>query len=158
MAKPLLTALALTFLLGCARSEPAIAEAPAVPSPITEEAAQPEPPAAPEAPAQVLEDPGPADEDPAAATAGDHSLLFFLNPRGRPCQMQDQILKDMGSALTDKAALQYVSVADPLAKPNLYKYGIRALPALILVDAEGNEVHRFSPGIQSSDTILAALN
>ena len=93
-----------------------------------------------------------------AAAGSGHTLLFFLNPNGRPCQMQQQLLEEMGATLTDKVALREVSTQVPGDRPLLYQYGIRALPLLILVDDAGKELHRFTPGIQSPDTILAALD
>ena len=58
---------------------------------------------------------------------------------------------------------------DPLAKvtiikttesqdyPLFQKYGIRGLPSLIILDGNGKEVHRFTPGIQEENTILTVL-
>lgn len=124
---------------------------------------QAEPQAQPDAPATVAEAPeaaaaasatAPAPTD--AAQAGDRKLMFFLNPNGRPCQMQQAILDQLGDGLA--VELQHVSVLDNGNRPTLYQYGVRSLPALILVDAAGQELHRFTPGIQSADTILAALD
>lgn len=84
-------------------------------------------------------------------------LLFFLNPNGYPCQVQQGILAGMGAALTDKVTVQYVSTEDPTSRGALYTYGIRALPALIEVDPAGKDLHRFSPGIHEAADILAAL-
>jgi thioredoxin-related protein len=63
----------------------------------------------------------------------------------------------MGSMLTDRVHVEYVPVTDSGNRPTLYKYGVRSLPALILVDAEGAELHRFPPGIRDADAILAVL-
>jgi thioredoxin-related protein len=38
-----------------------------------------------------------------------------------------------------------------------YTYGIRGLPSLILLDKNGKELKRFSPGIQDGKAILSAL-
>ena len=147
MAKRIIPLLALAVLLGCTTTETALSAPVTDPATTTPTAAagEPEPAADPVA-------------EPTAAPAHDRTLLFFLNPKGRPCQLQDQILTEMGAGLNDKVTLQYVSVADPLSKPALYQYGIRSLPALILVDGEGQELHRFTPGIQPEATILAALD
>ena len=93
---------------------------------------------------------------PVAATAPGGELLFFLNPKGRPCQMQQAIIAQLGDDLP--VTVREVSVLDDANRPSLYQYGVRSLPALILVDAAGKEVHRFTPGIQPADTILAALD
>ncbi len=37
------------------------------------------------------------------------------------------------------------------------QYGIRGLPTLVIADKDGRELSRFSPGVQSSDAVLAAL-
>ena len=97
-------------------------------------------------------------EAPAAVATGGRRLLFFLNPEGRPCQMQRAILEELGDDLTSVVAVEQVSVLDANNRPVLYQYGIRSLPALILVDAEGGELHRFTPGIQPAATSLAALD
>ncbi|MCK6504975.1 thioredoxin family protein [Myxococcota bacterium] len=93
----------------------------------------------------------------AAAAEHDQTLLFFINPSGRPCQMQDQIIQEMGTSLTSKVNLQYVSVNDPASREIMGRYGVRALPTLILVDGEGAELHRFPAGIRPAETILAAI-
>jgi thioredoxin-related protein len=49
-------------------------------------------------------------------------------------------------------------VLEEASRPTLYQYGIRSLPALILVDGSGGELHRFTPGIQPAEAILAALD
>jgi len=88
-----------------------------------------------------------------------YQLLFFLNPNGRPCQMQNRILKEMGSSLTDKADLIYLSTTKlEQTKPYFNKYGIRALPSLVVLDGNGQVVKRFAPGIQSKESILQALD
>jgi len=87
----------------------------------------------------------------------DLTLLFFLNPYGQPCRMQDSVLKGMGEKLTGSAELKYIKTTDPDSRAQFSKYGIRALPSLILVDGEGNSVKRFPPGIQSENSILDAM-
>ena len=39
-----------------------------------------------------------------------------------------------------------------------YDYGVRSLPSLVLVDKAGNVSKVFPPGIQSIETISAALD
>ncbi len=98
-----------------------------------------------------------APEASPAATAHDRTLLFFLNPSGRPCQMQDQIIRQLGTELTSRVDLRYVSIDDPSSRALMGSYGIRALPTLILVDSSGSELHRFPAGIRDGAAILAAL-
>ena len=103
--------------------------------------------------------PSSAAKTPAAATPvpAKQTLLFFLNPNGAPCQMQDRILKEMGPSLTEKASVKYISVSDPSARELFGQYGIRALPSLIVLDAKGKEAKRFPPGIQSAETVKAVF-
>ncbi len=84
-------------------------------------------------------------------------LLFFINPNGRPCQIQDSILKEMGPELENKVDIVYIKTTDPAAREVFYKYGIRSLPNLILTDLKGNELNRFPPGIQYKESIRSAL-
>lgn len=114
------------------------------------------------APASGGDGPSPSVSAAAASASGpvadlDRTLLFFLKPTGRPCIRQDAILQDMGSGLTDKVHVEYVPVTDPANRQTLYRYGVRSLPALILVDPEGAELHRFPPGIRDADAILSVL-
>ncbi len=85
-------------------------------------------------------------------------LLFFLNPNGRPCQIQTSILQGMEKELTPLAEVKYIQTTDPSVRDLFYKYGIRGLPSLIIVDKDGSELKRFSPGIQEKKAILDALN
>ncbi len=133
------TLLLALLTIGCSHAEP-LAE------PATEAAAQP-----------VVEvEAAPAEADPLPAATDGRTLMFFLNPNGRPCQMQQGILDQLGESLT--VDVKHVSVLDNSNRPTLYQYGIRSLPALILVDSSGQELHRFTPGIQPADAILAALD
>ena len=77
-------------------------------------------------------------------------LVFFMNPGGAPCQMQDRILQEMAPELKGKAEVVYLktTVAGDIAK--FQQYGIRALPTLIVTDASGKEIRRATPGIQSA--------
>ncbi len=85
-------------------------------------------------------------------------ILFFINPHGRPCLIQLSILDEMKDKLADLATVKQVSTIVPEDRATYYKYGVRALPSLILVDNSGKEIKRFPPGIQSEKTILEALN
>ncbi len=83
-------------------------------------------------------------------------ILFFLNPGGRPCQIQEEILNKMKGQLNGVKIVN-VSTAKMEDRAKFYTYGIRALPAIIILDINGKEEHRFSPGIQDSNIILKYL-
>lgn len=85
------------------------------------------------------------------------TLLFFMNPAGRPCQTQDQILAEGRSKWESRLTLRYVRTDVPADRDVFYQYGIRSLPALILVGADGREITRYSPGIQPVDAVLAGI-
>jgi thioredoxin len=85
--------------------------------------------------------------------ATDFKLVFFLNPKGGPCRMQDAILGEMAKELKGKVDIQYVKTSVPGDQDIFYQYGIRALPTLLLADASGKEIKRMPPGIQRIDDI-----
>jgi thioredoxin-related protein len=94
-----------------------------------------------------------------SSTSNKMNVLFFMNPMGSPCQMQDRILNDMGTILTDKAEVTYIKTTEmEKARPMFMKYGIRALPSMIVLNNDGSVRHRFSPGIISSENLSAILN
>lgn len=80
-------------------------------------------------------------------------LVFFMNPGGAPCQVQDRILQEMGPELKGKAEVVYyrTTVASDIAR--FQQYGIRALPTLMVTDASGKEIRRATPGIQSATQV-----
>ena len=77
-------------------------------------------------------------------------LVFFMNPNGAPCQMQDRILQDMAGELRSKVDVVYYKTTSPTDIALFQQYGIRALPTLVLTDASGKEIRRATPGIQSA--------
>jgi thioredoxin len=85
-----------------------------------------------------------------AAPAALPHLVFFMNPGGAPCQMQDRILQEMGAELKGKAEVVYYRTTVPADIAKFQQYGIRALPTLIVTDASGKEIRRATPGIQSA--------
>lgn len=85
------------------------------------------------------------------------TLVFFMNPNGRPCQMQDEMLTKAKADLEKTAVVRYVKTTVPADRDAFYEYGVRSLPQLILVDEKGNPVHRFAPGIQEMDVIMQAI-
>jgi len=80
-------------------------------------------------------------------------LVFFMNPNGMPCQMQDRVLREMAPELSARAELIYYRTTDPADLAQFGAYGIRSLPALVLTDASGREIRRATPGIQSAEQI-----
>jgi thioredoxin 1 len=86
-----------------------------------------------------------------------YQILFFMNPNGRPCQMQDGIIKAMGESLSGKATVKYYKTTQRDDYAAFGTYGIRGLPSLIILDEKGKEVKRFTPGIHDAATILKAL-
>jgi thioredoxin 1 len=85
-------------------------------------------------------------------------LVFFMNPNGSPCQMQDQILQGMASELKGKANVVYYKTTVPSDIAMFQQYGIRSLPQLVVTDASGKETRRATPGIQSADKVRQLLN
>jgi thioredoxin 1 len=91
----------------------------------------------------------------AAAPTGE--ILFFMNPNGRPCQMQLSIISGMKDKLAPLASIKYVKTTEDADQQTFGKFGIRGLPSLIIVDKSGKELKRFTPGIQNEEAILGAL-
>ena len=80
-------------------------------------------------------------------------LVFFMNPNGMPCQMQDRVLREMAPELSARADLVYYRTTEPADLAQFDAYGIRSLPSLILTDAAGRELRRATPGILSAEQI-----
>jgi thioredoxin 1 len=80
-------------------------------------------------------------------------LVFFMNPNGMPCQLQDRVLQEMAPELKGRAQVVYLRTTERNDLAGFEHYGIRSLPALILTDAAGRELRRGTPGIQSADQI-----
>lgn len=106
--------------------------------------------------------PSPAENTRVGATnsssqAADLQLVFFLNPNGEPCQMQDSILATMAPELEGRVTIRYVSTTIA-ADQNLFNgYGVRALPTLLLADGTGKEIRRLSPGVQDAEAVRRLL-
>jgi thioredoxin 1 len=83
-------------------------------------------------------------------------LVFFMNPNGRPCQMQDQILRGMPD-LSAWADVVYYRTTEPADIARFQEYGIRSLPQLIVTDANGAELRRATPGILSDPDVRRLL-
>ncbi len=95
---------------------------------------------------------------PVANTAGAlPHLVFFMNPGGAPCQMQDRVLREMSSELNGRFELVYYRTTNTYDLPAFDRFGIRSLPSLVLTDAAGNELRRATPGVQSPEAIRHLL-
>ncbi len=92
-----------------------------------------------------------------AAPAAKATLIFFMNPNGRPCQKQDEILKDSRGQWEALANLRYVRTDVAADRDVFYQYGIRSLPNLILAGPDGKEILRYPPGIQSAESIVSGI-
>lgn len=109
-----------------------------------------------QAPQQSAQSPaGPAT---AAVDQAGHKLVFFINPDGAPCQMQGKILAGMADELKDKVAVRAVRTTVREDLDIFYAYGIRALPTLLLTDADGNEIDRLPPGVHPAETIRGLVD
>jgi thioredoxin 1 len=87
---------------------------------------------------------------PAARAAPRTRLVFFMNPNGQPCQIQDRILKEMSGELAGRAEVVYYKTTNDGDIQKFMQYGVRSLPMLLLTDASGKEIRRATPGIQSA--------
>jgi thioredoxin 1 len=85
-------------------------------------------------------------------------LIFFMNPNGRPCQLQDQVLEQLTPSLKGRAEVVRFRTTSPQDLPQFERFGIRSLPQLVVTDASGRELRRATPGIQSADQLLQLLS
>jgi thioredoxin len=103
--------------------------------------------------------PAPQATRPAAAqaTADLPRLVFFMNPNGVPCQLQDRVLRELAPELSGRAALITYRTTEQADLASFGRYGIRSLPMLIVTDASGAEVRRATPGIHTAEEIRQLL-
>jgi thioredoxin 1 len=94
---------------------------------------------------------------PAQLKQQGHALVFFLDPNGAPCQMQDTILRGMSEELQGIVDLRYLQTTVPADLDHFYKFGVRGLPTLLVTDAAGKELRRLPPGVKSVEEIRALL-
>ena len=85
------------------------------------------------------------------------TLLFFMNPDGIPCQMQNEILNEALSEIKEIVDVQYIKTTNPSDKDYFYDFSIRGLPSMLVIDAEKKIIARFTPGIQNRETIVKAI-
>ena len=93
-----------------------------------------------------------------AIGAGKKTVVFFLNPQGGPCKVQNEIVQQL---LKDRKGSFSVAYVDALKAENqraFYDYGVRNLPQLVLVDGKGKIAQFFPPGIQTYDALAMALD
>ncbi len=93
----------------------------------------------------------------AVSQTADYKIIFFLDPNGEPCRMQDAILNDMTNELNGKVNIHHVQTTIAADRDIFYHYGIRALPTLLLADASGKEIKRMPPGVKSPEDIRALI-
>ncbi len=89
------------------------------------------------------------------ATKG--TLLFFLNPGGRPCQMQARIIHKSKAEIEKYVQIKYISTSDSSSRSMFYQFGIRGLPSMIILNSDQSIAHRLPPGIQPVAQILRTL-
>ena len=99
----------------------------------------------------------------APAVAASHApgalprLVFFMNPNGMPCQLQDRVLRELAPQLSGRAVLVYYRTTEPADLAQFGRYGVRSLPMLVVTDGDGRELRRATPGIHTADEIRALL-
>lgn len=89
---------------------------------------------------------------------GKATLIFFLNPYGGPCIKQKEVLDKLLQSRKNNFNIASVSTIIQNDQKAFYDYGIRSLPSLVLVDKKGKIGRVFPPGIQSAETLNAALD
>lgn len=94
----------------------------------------------------------------AIASGKQNTIVFFQNPAGMPCKAQNELLQKLHGDRKQNFNIVSVSVARPEDQKAFYDYGIRSLPSLVLVDRRGRVERVFPPGIQSYETLAAALD
>jgi thioredoxin 1 len=94
---------------------------------------------------------------PGKQVVKEKTLMFFMNPNGRPCQMQNEIITSVRGKIDSLVNVQYVKTTVEQDQAQFYKYGIRSIPMLIVVDNSGKEIKRFTPGIQEQEKLISEL-
>jgi thioredoxin 1 len=96
-------------------------------------------------------------ENAALRTAKDRTVLFFMNPNGMPCKMQNEIVQKAKDSILLLADIKYVKTTEPQDRRMFSDYYIRGLPSLIIIDKNNRELKRFTPGIHDAQEIISAL-
>lgn len=134
MLRNIILLLAIITLFGCSQEQPS-------------QAAKPSEPTATGA--------KPTQNNPEIAQ---HLLVFFINPNGGPCKMQENILNQMSAELDGKVLIRPVKTTVKADMDIFYAYGIRGLPTILLADSSGKEISRLPPGVHPAETIRKLLN
>ncbi len=100
--------------------------------------------------------PSPSHAPLAAPATARARLVFFMNPNGAPCQMQDRILREMSAELS-RVDVVYYKTTEPADIARFQEYGIRSLPQLVVTDPTGRELRRATPGIQGPDQVRSLI-
>lgn len=94
----------------------------------------------------------------AIGAGGKPTLVFFLNPQGGPCRAQNSVLEKLYKDRGGNFNVAYVNALKKENEQAFYDYGVRNLPSMVLVDSTGKIARVFAPGIQSPETVSAALD
>jgi thioredoxin-like negative regulator of GroEL len=92
------------------------------------------------------------------AKGGKPTLVFFQNPYGGPCKAQKGVLDKLTENRKGNFNIASVNAMNQDDQKAFYDYGVRSLPSLVLVDKKGTINKVFPPGIQSIETLSAALD
>jgi thioredoxin-related protein len=92
-----------------------------------------------------------------AIESGKKTIVFFQNPNGRPCQIQNVELQKLKQTLGDNIKIVYVSAISQADQQAFYDYGIRSLPSIVLLSSKGEIAQYFPPGIHNHDTLMTAV-
>ncbi len=87
-----------------------------------------------------------------------NTVVFFINPMGGPCKAQKQVLEQLQKDRGSNFNIAYVNALKEENQRAFYDYGVRSLPTVVLVDKQGKISRFFPPGIQSYETLAAALD
>lgn len=87
-----------------------------------------------------------------------NTIVFFQNPLGGPCKAQNEILQKLLKDRKNGFNIASVSTMKPEDQRAFYDYGVRSLPTVVLVNKKGDIANFFPPGIQSYETLSAALD
>jgi thiol-disulfide isomerase/thioredoxin len=87
-----------------------------------------------------------------------HTIVFFQNPMGGPCRAQKEIVQRLLKDRKNGFNVADISTMKAEDQPAFYDYGVRNLPTIVLVDKKGAIANYFPPGIQSYETLGAALD
>ncbi|MBI5101311.1 MAG: thioredoxin family protein [Nitrospirae bacterium] len=93
-----------------------------------------------------------------ALTSSKKTIVFFMNPTGKPCGAQNEVLQKLSKDRKKNFNIAYANATKAEDQKAFYDYGVRSMPSLVLVDSKGNISKVFPPGIQSYETLSQALD